>query len=395
MATEETKAAGERAARGGHPRWAAALVVLGAIVTLLAVFSIWANRQALNTDNWVDTSSRFLADQAIDKQLANYLAQQFAAHSEVKSKLEERLPPKLKPLGGVVATGLRQLAPEIAERALENAKVQGLWRDANRLAHESLLEVLDGGGSTVSTENGEVVLNLRPLVEHLGQEVGVGGKVAEKLPPGAGELTILKSDQLSAAQTGAHIVRELPIVLTLLALVLFGAAVWLSARRRETLRAVGIAFALVGVLVLLARTLGGNVLVDTLVTNPGAEPAAHAAWDIGTSLLKTIAASTLAFGVLVFFAAWIAGPTQVAVGLRRAAAPYVRAHWASAFGGAAVLFLVLIAWRPVAAFGKPLGILVLAVLLAAGAELLRRQILRDFPADGGLAEGGPTRRARS
>jgi hypothetical protein len=379
MASEDGKAGGERVARRGHPRWAAALVVLGAIVTLLAVFSIWANRQALNTDNWVDTSSHFLENKAIDEQLANYLALQFTGHENIKTTLEAQLPEKLKPLGAAVTTGLKQLAPAIAERALENPDVQELWREANRIAHERLLQVLDGGGSNVSTENGEVVLNLRPLAENLGREIGIGRRAGENLNPEVGRLVILKSDQLAAAQTGVHIVRELPIVLTLLALALFAAAVWLSARRRETLRAVGIAFTVVGVLVLLARTLGGNVLVDTVVTNPSAEPAAHAAWDIGTSLLKTIAASTLAFGVLVFLAAWIAGPTQVAVGLRRAAAPYVRAHWASAYGAAAVVFLVLIAWRPVAAFGKPLGMLVLALLLAAGTELLRRQILRDFP----------------
>jgi hypothetical protein len=379
VAKEGAREGGRR--RAGHSRWATALVVLGAIVTLLAVFSIWANRQALNTDNWVDTSSRILADKAIDEQLANYLASQFAGHDNIKTTLEAQLPEKLKPLGAAVTTGLKQLAPAIAERALENSDVQNLWREANRVAHERLLEVLDGGGSRVSTKNGEVALELRPLVEHLGEEVGIGSRLTQKMPPDAGRLVILKSDQLSAAQTGAHIVRELPIVLTLLALALFAAAIWLSGRRRETLRSVGIAFALVGVLVLLARTLGGNVLVDTVVTNPSAEPAAHAAWDIGTSLLRTIAASTLAFGVLVFLAAWVAGPTQIAVGLRRAAAPYVRAHVASAYLAAAAIFLVLIAWRPVAAFGRPLGMLVLAVLLAVGAELLRRQILRDFPGD--------------
>jgi hypothetical protein len=367
--------------RPGHPRWVAVLLVLGAIVTLVAVFSIWANRQALNTDNWVDTSGRMLESKSIDEQIGTYLGRQLVGHDNLRTTLEAQLPEKLKPLGTAVATGLKQLAPTIAERALENPNVQALWRDANRVAHERLLEVLDGGGSRVSTENGEVVLELRPLVEQLGQEVGVGARVAERMPPEAGRLVILKSDQLSAAQSAAHIVRELPIVLTLLALALFAAAIFLSGRRRATLRSVGIAFAVVGALVLVLRSIGGNVLVDTVVVNPSAKAAAHDAWNIGTSLLKTVAASTLAFGVLVFLAAWVAGPTQIAVALRRAAAPYVHAHRATAFAAAAALFLVLIAWAPVAAFRRPLGMLVLAILLAVGAELLRRQILRDFPRD--------------
>jgi hypothetical protein len=365
--------------RRGHPRWVAVLLVVGTIFTLLAMFSIWANRQALNTDNWVSTSSRILANKQVDERLSNYLAEQLAANEPVKTKLEEELPPRLQPLAGAVATGLRSLAPQIAERALESPKVQALWETANREAHERLLEVLDGGGSTVSTENGEVTLNLSHLVEEVGNEVGIGAGAAEHLPPNVGRLVILKSNQLSAAQTGVHIIRELPIVLTLLALLCFAGAVWLSPRRRKALRTVGLCFVFVGVLVLLLRTIGGNVLVNAVVANPAAKPAVHAVWGISTSLLKSIATSTIAFGLLVFLAAWLAGPTGIATTLRREAAPYVRAHWAVAYGAAAVIFLILVAWAPVQAFHKLLGILLLAVLLAIGTEIIRRQILSESP----------------
>lgn len=371
---EETGGSG-----GGHPRWVAVLLVVGTIFTLLASFSIWANRQALNTDNWVSTSSRILANKQVDERLANYLAEQLSANEPVKTKLEEELPERLQPLATAVAAGLRQLAPQIAERALESPKFQALWASANRLAHERLLEVLNGGGSTVSTENGEVTLELGHLVEEVGKSVGIGGGIAERLPAGAGRLVILKSDQLSAAQKGAHLVRELPIVLTLLALLSFAGAIWLSGRRRKTLRTVGLCFVLVGVLVLLLRTIGGNVLVNSVVANPAAKPAVHAVWEIGTSLLKSIATSIIAFGLLVFLAAWLAGPTGIATALRREAAPYVRIHWATAYGAAAVIFLILVAWAPIQAFHKPIGILLLAILLALGTEILRRQILRESP----------------
>ncbi len=44
-----------------------------------------------------------------------------------------------------------------------------------------------------------------------------------------------------------------------------------------------------------------------------------------------------------------------------------------------MIFLILVAWAPVQAFHKLLGILLLAVLLAIGTEMLRRQILRESP----------------
>ena len=73
------------------------------------------------------------------------------------------------------------------------------------------------------------------LLTQVGAKLGVGGNLAEKLPPDAGELTILKSEQLSAAQEIAKLVRHLPVFLTLLAIILFGLAIYLAGpRRRES-----------------------------------------------------------------------------------------------------------------------------------------------------------------
>jgi hypothetical protein len=380
---------GSRAvAAGGHRKLSTALVVLGTIVTLLAIFSIWANRQLLNTDNWVSTSDRLLTNEQVDERLANYLAEEVFTGERLEAKLEEVLPPKLAPLASAVAGGLHGLAPQVAQRLLEAPRLQALWSDANRRAHEELLQVLDGGGTTVTTANGTVTLDLRPLVETLGERVGAN-ELGEQLPVGAGRLTIIHSDELEAAQKGVKLLRHLPIVLTLLALILFGLAVWFGGpRRREALRAVGIGFVVAGAVVLLLRTLGGRYVVDALAKQEAGKPAFEATWGIATSLLADVARSALAFGVLVFLAAWLAGPTRLATALRRGAAPYVRAQRAIAYFAAAALFLVLVAWAPVDAFRRPLGMLVLAILLAIGAEVMRLQILRDFPTDGGGDRGG-------
>ena len=38
-----------------------------------------------------------------------------------------------------------------------------------------------------------------------------------------------------------------------------------------------------------------------------------------------------------------------------------------------------VSWAPIAAFRKPLGILVFALLMVLGTEVLRRQTAREFP----------------
>src|SRR5262249_18361222 len=140
--------------RRGHSRWALALTIVGAILTFAAIFSIWVNRQALNTDNWVDTSNRVVRNEEVRHQLSDYLASQLFANADVEGELREVLPPRLAPLATAAAGGLEQLAPQVAERLFATPRFQALWEAANRKAHESLLQILDGGNSTISTENG-------------------------------------------------------------------------------------------------------------------------------------------------------------------------------------------------------------------------------------------------
>jgi hypothetical protein len=381
--------------KAGHPKIVAALVGLATLLAVFAIFSIWANRQALNTDNWVSTSGKLLQNEDVRSQLSNYLADQLFANVDVQAELEGALPPKLEPLAGPAAGGLHQLAPQIAEKALENPHVQELWAESNRAAHITLLKILDGD-STVSTGGGEVKLDLSALVAQIGGQLGVGSALAAKIPASAGQITILKSDQLSTAQSIAQLIRELPVVLTLLALLLYGLAIYLAGpRRRRALRSAGFGFIVAGALALVIRGLAGNSVVGALAANEAVKPAVEAVWSIGTSLLVTVASSAIAFGVLVVIGAWLAGPTRPATALRREVSPYMREQRGATYAVAGIVWLALIAWAPIAAFHKPIGIALFALLFALGTELLRRQTLREFPRTASGGAGGRLREWRA
>jgi hypothetical protein len=364
----------------GHPRIVAALLVIGTLIAFLAIFSIWVNRQALNTDNWVNTSDKLLQNDEVKTQLSNYLADELFANVDVQAELEKTFPPRLAPLAGPAAGALHQLAPQVAERALETSQAESLWSAANRAAHETLLKILNDEGSAVSTSGGEVTLDLKALLSESGGQLGIAGKLGSKIPPDAGQLTILKSDQLSAAQDISKLVRKLPIVLTLLALFLYGLAIFLAGpRRRQALRSVGFGFIVAGVLSLLLRELGGGAVVDALAGTEAVKPAVESVWSIGTGLLVTVAVSAITFGTLLVIAAWLAGPTRIASNLRQEAAPYLRERRGTTYAVVGVIFLALIFWAPVVAFHKPIGLLLLAVLMVLGTETLRRQAEAEFP----------------
>jgi hypothetical protein len=367
-------------AGSGHPRIVVALLVIATLLAFLAIFSIWVNRQALNTDNWVHTSDKLLQNDEVKTQLSNYLANELFANVDVQAELEKTFPPRLAPLAGPAAGALHQLAPQVAERALETSQAENAWSAANRAAHETLLKILNDEGSAVSTSGGEVTLDLKVLLSESSGQLGLAGKLASKIPPDAAQLTILKSDQLSAAQDISKLVRKLPIVLTLLALLLYGLAIYLAGpRRREALRSVGFGFVVAGVLSLLLRGVAGHTVVDALAGNEAVKPAVEAVWSIGTSLLVTVAVSAITFGILLAIAAWLAGPTRPASTLRREAAPYLRESRGTTYAVVGLAFLALVLWAPVVAFQKPIGFVLLAVLMVLGTEALRRQTAEEFP----------------
>jgi hypothetical protein len=356
-----------------------ALLVAATITGVLAILAVWVQRQVLDSDNWTAASSKLLQDPAIRSAVSAYLVDELYANVDVTGELRAALPDRAKGLAGPAAGGLRNAAGNIADEALQRPRVQALWEDANRAMHASLVKVLDGGGPALKAAGGVVTLDLGRVLAQVDARTGIGGRAAAKLPPGAANVVILRSDDLRSAQNVARGVRALAIVLTTLTLVLFGAAIGLARGwRREALRAVGVGFVVAGIGALLARRVAGTQIVDALAPTAAVRPAAESVWRIETSVLVSVAGATIAYGVVAVLSAWLAGRTSAAVATRRALAPYLR-EAAPAYGALAILVLLLLVWAPTQALRQPLTALVLVGLIAAGFEVLRRQTAREFP----------------
>ncbi len=382
-----------------HHRLVTALVVVASLLAFLAVFAVWANRQALETDTWTETSTELLEDEDIRTSVAGFLVDELYANVDVEAELRERLPPEAAALAGPAAGGLRELANLAAVEALGRPRVQELWEEANRRAHERLLAVVEGESEVLQVEGETATLDLGALLENLSERTGVGEKVVSKLPEDAGEIKVLESDQIGLGQDLVRILRGLAIVLTAVALGLFALAVYLARGwRRKALRSVGVGFVLVGLAVLLARGLAGNVVVDALATTASVEPAIESTWEIGTSLLRATGVAMIGYGLLFLLAAWLAGPSGAATRLREALAPYLQRRLV-AYSGVVVIVLLVLWWNPTPGTSRLAPTLILIGLLVAGVEALRRMTVSEFPdaEPGGLWESireavGPRRR---
>ena len=355
------------------------LVALASLVALLAILAIWLNRQALNTDNWAKTSSELLEQPVIQDRLATRLTDELFASVNVEQALASALPPRAQVLAGPAANALRTQVEKQARRALQRPDVQALWVNANAAAHQQLLLVLEGGGTTVSTANGEVTLNLKELLAQLQRSVGVGGRLRKVLPASATEIRLFRSGELSTAQDVVRVLRPLPIVLLVIAIGLVAIAMAVAPGwRRRAVRGFGFGLIAAGAGALLIRSVAGDAFVHSLASTAAAEPALAEVWTIATSLLVNVATASIVYGVVMVAAAWLAGPMGVAVAVRRAIAPYVREP-AIAYIGLALVVAIMVWWAPTPAWRNVPMLLILVGLLIAGVEGLRRQVIREFP----------------
>jgi hypothetical protein len=380
--------------RTGRVITARVLIVVATILGIVSIFSAWAYRQLLDTEVWTDTSTQLLENKEIRDQVSTYLVDELYTSVDVTAELQNRLPGNLSPLAPVIAGGLRNALDTVADRALGNPQVQAIWTDANRAAHERFVRVIEGGGPNVQTEGGVVTLDLRRVLTVIAQRVGLPDAVVQKIPPQAASIEVLRSDELEQTQNAADLLKFLGLWLGFIVLLLYALAVWLAiGRRRQTLMFAGIGIVVTGLGALIARGLVAGAVVDDLVPSAAIQPAATAAFDIGTSLLYTLAWQAIIIGAATVLAAWLGGPSRPAVAIRRAIAPTLRERPEVAYLVVAALYLLLVVWAPIPALRRPLFLLILAVLLGFGVWLLRRQTDAEFPA--GTEREGPGLRERA
>jgi putative oligomerization/nucleic acid binding protein len=365
----------------GRGRWIGVYLLLfvGGLLLLTTSFAVWANRVALNTNQFVSTSSRLIEDDRIRQVIATRAVDTLYDNVDVQAELQKQAPKDLKPFSAVAAAGLRQGAYVLVDRTLQQPQLQGVWQATLRQAHGQLVDVLEGGGPAVSTEQGVVTLDLRRIVLDTADRIGLGKTAQQKLPPDVGRVEVLRSDQLRAAQGGFELLKTLAWFLPLLTLAAFAGAVYLGfGRRRAVLRDVGLVIVTVGILGLIASRLVGGYVVDALTTDTQTRAAGNDAWTIVTGLLRSSFRWQIVVGILIVLATWLAGPRRYALECRHALAPILRQRMYP-YIGLAVVALVLFATGPVADFARILSVLVVLALLAAGIEILRRQTLLEFP----------------
>ena len=248
-------------------------------------------------------------------------------------------------------------------------------------AEAIVLDYLKSGASVTWTDPDSTPSLVRAaILLQLGERTGLGGRLEGRLPPDAGQIVIMKGNQLGTARKAVKVIRVLSYFLFFLVIALYAVALWLArGRRRTLLLATGISVVVVGLIVLGVRRYACDYLVNALTTNDADKGAVSRSWAIGTQLLRNVGFNALIYGVVIIFAAWIAGPSRLATWSRRSLAPTMRNYPVIIYLVVAVVLLLVLLAGPTDA-QRIYPLLILSAFAFVGTEILRRQTLREFPA---------------
>jgi transcriptional regulator with XRE-family HTH domain len=184
-----------------HRTFVWSLIVLASVLLVISITANWVQLETLDTDHVADTTDEIVKDEDVQEQLSIYAVDQLYANVDVQGQIEERLPSSAKALAAPVAAATRQLALNVAQRALESPQVQDRVSSAVRMAHEQFVSLIRNESEYLSTTGGEVTLNYGSVVADLAARLGVDPATISNLQRLVQEFSQDLRQRLTMAQT--------------------------------------------------------------------------------------------------------------------------------------------------------------------------------------------------
>ena len=164
-----------------------------------------------------------------------------------------------------LAQGIHDTSIKLASAALALTRSGGVWENANRIAHDQVVDVLEGKGTIVTTAEGEVAVELRPLAEKVRDALDANGVHLFDSVPAASldrRFVLFRSVDLARAQDATRLLDALGKWLPFATVAVFAGAIALSTHRRRRLGYSALALAATMVVLTIALAVGRAFYLD-------------------------------------------------------------------------------------------------------------------------------------
>jgi uncharacterized protein YukE len=183
------------------------LIVLASVLLILSITANWVQRTLLNTDEVTNTTDEILEDEDVQQALSIYTVDQLYANVDVQGEIQKKLPSSAKALAAPLAAATRQLATNVAERALASPQVQDRVSTAVGRAQGRFVSLIRDEGEYVSTTGGDVTLEYGSVVADLAARLGVDPATISKIQGLVQDYSVDLKQGLTTAQTRIESVR--------------------------------------------------------------------------------------------------------------------------------------------------------------------------------------------
>ena len=311
--------------------FATILIVLGCVLAPIAVVGVWAGNQITDTGRYVATVQPLIDDPAIQNVLTDRITNEITSQlnltgliNQATAQLQTRGLPRISTLlttfGPQITSAVTGFIHSTVHTVISSQAMAKAWVQVNTVAHQAVVKLLSGqGGGTLTSANGQITLNLGPLIAVVKQDlVARGFGLASNIPNVNPTVALFQAKDLGKAQAGYRLVSDLKIVLPILVLVLLAAGVFTARGRRRALIVVGLGVAASMVVLAIGLLIARTIYLNSVPPSVLPADAAAAAFDALVHFLREGLRVVLAVGLVIAIGAFITGPSRAAVRTRAA-----------------------------------------------------------------------------
>ena len=305
------------------------LIVLGCILAPISVVGVWAHSEVSNTDRWVATVEPLIHDpniqNALTDKVTNAIIQQLdlsgrinQAAAELNSRGLTHISSLLTQFSSQIVSSVTGFIHSTVHSVIASEAMVNAWTTVNRIAHQALVKVLSGqGGGAVSVVNGQIVLNIGPLVDAAKQAlVARGFNLANHIPTVNATVPLFEAKYLGKAQSLYRLLDRFSWVTPILVLLLLAGGVLVARGRRRALIWTGLGLALSMLILAIGVEIGRGIYLGSVPPSILPAAAAAAAYDAFDHFIKVSLRVVLLVGLVVAIGAFLTGPSRAAIGTR-------------------------------------------------------------------------------
>ena len=308
------------------------LVLLGGILSVPAAIAIWQEREIQNEDAFVQNVSDVFTDESVQELTATRLTQAIMTRTDFQQRIVQGLqnleddrgaPPSTSLLAGPLTRVATETVYELCLRFLQADEFQQVLEAAARATHRAVMAVVNNDRGVLDTSNGQVVLNLRPVilrvVEELAGERGEEALSKLNIPEDAGMIVISEEQEHPWLWDLAQWLDDFNPVVPIITLVLFLLAILIAKSKRRAIIATGATLSLVAGLALLALAVPVKELATMWPPTPEGQDAAQQVYDILLDSFRRMELFVFILGLAMVVIGSVAGDRRVVEAARSAA----------------------------------------------------------------------------